>query len=556
MKENFQHVWEKIKEVYARMEMRQRVMIAVLLAVTFGLFIWMITWTTTKPKAGYALLFARLSSEDAQAAINSLNDQRIPFRLKEEGVTTTIYVPEDVVHVTRIGLTAGEFGAKSQAGVGFEIFERTSLGQTEFVQRNVNYVRAMQGELERTIIAINGVDMARVHLVYPEERIFREDQRDPSASVMLRLAIRLSRRQIDGIVNLIASAVEGLTPDQITIIDQDGKILNEPEEEMPLTITDMQLKLQLDRERLLTNRLQTMLNDVVGVNNSRAAVTVELNFDQIESVSEIFDPEATAVRSEQIETDNHTSLRDSTSIQSEKMIANYEVSSTRQSRVNQVGDIKRLTASVFVNYKTVRSMEDGKEIIEFIERTADEIGQIERAVQNAVGYNYDRGDQVIVASMLFDRVANEFARTAQQEREDRINQYMKLGERGAIIVVLLVLILVLASQFKKIFAQPEPELEEDELPEEFIEEAVLPPVVLEGAGSEGFYPEGDEGMPMGERINAMTFKPIKDIELEQTEVMLFQESIQKFVMENPEITVKLIKTWMMDRDPLGRNTKR
>ncbi|MCL1827316.1 MAG: flagellar M-ring protein FliF, partial [Candidatus Cloacimonetes bacterium] len=238
MKDNLRHVWEKIKEVYARMEMRQRVMIAILLAMTFGLMIWMISWTTMKPKAGYALLFARLSSEDAQEAINSLNDQKIPFRLKEEGRTTTIYVPEDVVHITRIGLTAGEFGMKSQAGVGFEIFDRTSLGQTEKIQ-GINWVRANQGELERTIMAINGVDFARVHLVTPERPIFIQDQREPSASVMLRLAVRLSKKQIDGIVNLIASAVEGLAPEEITIIDQDGKILNEPVEDIPLNITDM-----------------------------------------------------------------------------------------------------------------------------------------------------------------------------------------------------------------------------------------------------------------------------------------------------------------------------
>jgi len=554
MKDNLLHVWDKIKDVYLRLEMRQRVMIAILLALTFGIFIWMISWTTTKPKSGYSLLFARLSSEDAQIAINSLNDQKIPFRLKEEGRTTTIYVPEEVVHITRIGLTAGEFGMRSQAGVGFEIFDRTSLGQTERIQ-GINWVRANQGELERTIMAINGVDFARVHLVYPEERIFREDQREPSASVMLRLGIRLSKKQIDGIVNLIASAVEGLIPEEITIIDQDGKILNEPVEEMPLTLTDMQLKLQLDRERILTNRLQTMLDQALDVKNSIARVTVELNFDQIESSSEIFDPEAVAVRSEQIETDNHTSLTDSTSIISEKIISNYEVSSTRQTRINQVGDIKRLTAAVFVNYKTIRRIEDGKEIIEFIERTADDIAQIERVAQNAIGYNSNRGDQVIVASMLFDRSTNEYASRAQQEKDDRFKQYMGLAEKGAIIIVLVVLILVLISQFRKIFAQTVHEGEE-ELMEEIIETSVLPPVVLEGAGSEGFYPEGDEGMPMGEGKIAMTFKPIKDIELEQTEVMVFQDSIQKFVMENPEITVKLIKTWMMERDPLGRNQKK
>ena len=536
MKENFQHVWEKIKEVYNRMELRQRLMIAILLAVTFGILIWMISWSG---KTEYGLLFSRLTAEDAQRTITRLSEMSIPYRLREEG--TSIFIPAEKVYETRIALAQDNIGARNH-GVGFEIFDRTTLGTTEFVQRTVNWRRAMEGELQRTVASINGVESVRIHLNFPQERLFREDQTEPTASVALRLSRRLNENQILGITNLIASAVDGLDANNITIIDQDGRILTENNQDSIVGLSNQQMRIQQQYENRLRTDIQTMLDDLLDVGNSVVRVSAVVNFDQIETTTEMFDPDGQVVRSEEIQMNNTTNLRDSLSVMNEHQITNYEISSTIQRRINQIGDIRRLTVAVSVNYRTNRVIENGRETIEYIERTPQEIANIEALVRGTVGYDANRGDLVVVSSMLFDRTALEFTRS-ELERQERLKQYIALAEKGAVIVVLLVLVFVLVSQFKKIFAKPE---EEEEIEEEVVEPDFTP-TYADGVGPEGFYPEGDEGMPMGDTKIQMTFKPMRDITIEQTEAMLLQEAVQKFVIENPEVAVRLIKSWLLDK---------
>jgi flagellar M-ring protein FliF len=423
-------------------------------------------------------------------------------------------------------------------GVGFELFDRTSLGVTEFVQRNVNWRRANEGELQRTISSIDGVESVRVHLVFPEDRIFREDQRQATASVVLNLSQRLSERSINGIVNIIANSVEGLDPSRVTIVDQNGRVLNESREDNLEDLTNNQLRLQAQIEDNLTNRAQSMLDQAFDVGNSVVRVTATLNFDQIESTSEIFDPDGQVVRSEEIQSNTLVNLSDSLSNVSEHQIINYEISTTQQRRINQVGDIRRLTVAVNVNYRMNRTVDNGRETLEFVERSPSELAQVEALVRGAVGFDVARGDEIFVHSMLFDRTGREFARS-EEDRQAQIRQYIAYGERGAVIVVLIVLLFILMSQFKKVFAQPEPE--------EVIVEDALRPAFADGIGSEGFYPEGDEGLPMGDGKITYTLRAMKDIQIEQTESMLLQEAIQKFVFENPEVAVKLIKSWIMDK---------
>ena len=539
MKDNFQHVWDKLKEVYGRMELRQRLMIAILLAVTFGIIIWMISWSA---RVEYALLFGRLDAENAHRTMTSLREMNIPFRLRDEG--RSIFIPADRVHETRIVLTSEGVG-RAATGIGFEIFDRTTLGTTEFVQRSVNWRRAMEGEMQRSIMSLSGVEYARVHLVFPEDRLFREDQREPSASVILRLSRRLAEHQIQGIVNFIASGIEGLDPLRITIVDQDGRVLNEEPDDSIFSRSDQQMSLQSQIETTLMGRAQSMLDRSLGADNSIVLVSATLNFDQVESTSEIFDPEGQVVRSEEIQSQNIVSLTDSMSNISEHLIVNYEISTTVQRRVNSVGDIRRLTVAVSVNHRTQRRFENGRETIDFIERSPEELAQLESLVRNAVGFDERRGDQISVHSILFDRADVDFMR-AEQDRQERVRQYIALAEKGAVIVVLIVLLFILTSQLKKIFAPPTPE-------EEILEDALRPAFAEGSLGAEGFYPEGDEGMPMGDGKISYTLRPMKDIAIEQTEAMLLQEAIQKFVLENPDVTVKLIKSWLMDTGEYLKN---
>ena len=531
MKENFTHFFEKIKEVYARMELKQRLMIAILLAVTFGIVIWMISWSG---RTEYGLLFSRLTAEDAQRTINRLNDMAIPYRLRDEG--TTIMIPAERVYETRIAMASENIGARNN-GVGFEIFDRVTLGTTEFVQRTVNWRRAHEGELQRTIAGITGVEFVRVHLNIPQERVFREDQQAPSAAVVLTLSRRLSESQIRGITNIIAYSIEGLDASSITIVDQEGRMLTEIFEDSLAGISNQQLRLQNQREAQLQTAIQSALDQILDVGNSVVRVNIVLNFDQVETTGNTYDPDGAVVISEEIQRNTINDLSDSLSHITEHTIANYVVSNTVFRRVNAIGDIRRLTVAVNVNDRINRTIENGREIIEYVERSQDELQRIENWVRASIGFDPDRDDQIVVTNMRFDRGAEDYARS-EQERQDRLRQYIALGERGAVIVVLLVLVFVLISQFKKIFAKPEEEIED-------VEPDLSP--AYAGVGDEGFYPEGDEGMPMGDSKIQLTFKPMKEITIEQTEAMLLQESIQKFVIENPEVASRLIKSWLLDR---------
>jgi len=543
MKETFYQIWEKVKEVYMRMELRQRLMLAFLLTLTFGVMIWVISWSV---RVDYDLLFANLTPEDAQKVMFSLKEEKIPYKLKDQG--RRIDIPVDLIHVTRINMSSENIGVKAQ-GIGFEIFDVTKLGQTEFVLRSVNWKRAMEGELQKSIFSLNGVDDVKVHLVFPEERIFKEDQKEPSASVALRLKARLNERQIDGITNFIASAVEGLSPSRITIIDQDGRVLSKNFEDGYNEIADRQMQLTSIKEAELETKIQTMLDRVLGSGNSVVRISAVLNFDQVERMTEVFDPEGAVVRSEETQADNYTSLRDSTSTVNEYAITNFEISNYVEKRINQIGDIKRLSASVFVNHKTNRRIVDNKLQVEWIERTPEEIANITASVRSSLGLDTNRGDQLTVSSVQFDYSDQELGRW-EKERQDRLDRIIQLLTNGSVVLVLIVLIFVVFSQFKKLFSRPPTEEEIEEEIDPVIEEPVLPGYVsLEEEAEEGFYPEGDEGMPLGDEKIQMVFKPIKDIEMQQTEAMLFQEAIQKFVLEHPDTTVKLIRSWLMETGP-------
>ncbi len=534
MKDRVNNILSKFKDVYLRMELRQRVLLAVLIALTLTVIIWLITWST---KVEYSLLFGKLTPQDAQTIITKLDEQDIPYKIKDNG--SSIFIPADKVPSTRISLASESIGVKNQ-GIGFEIFDKTQLGMTEFVQ-NVNYRRAMEGELQRTIQSISGIEYVRVHLVFPEEKIFKEDQQPPSASVMINTKQTLNEKQITGITNLIASAIEGLEPAKVTIVDQNGKILTESFDDGITGLSNRQLKIQAEYENKVALKVQSMLDQILGANNSVVRITAELNFDQVETTVEKYDPEGQVVRSEELESNNLSNLKDSLSNTSEHSITNYEINSTVQRIINQTGSIKRLTVAVNVNFKTKLQEKDGKSVREFVERTPEEIQQIQQLVQNTVGLDTNRGDQIVVNSMLFDNTELEYMKL-EQDKELRNKKLIEMGEKGFIVLILVILIFILISQFKKIFAVPEPEPETEE---------ELRPAFAEGAGvGEGFYHEGEEGMPMGEGKISYTYKPMKDIEIEQTEAILLQEAIQKFVVENPEVAVRLIKSWIIENNPL------
>src|SRR5262249_49490568 len=217
-------------------------------------------WWVQRPL--YRPLFTNLAQADAAAIVDALRAEKVPFEIEDGG--RAVLVPSEKLYELRLELASR--GLPEGGGVGFEIFDKQTLGQTDFLQR-LNYQRALQGELGRTISQLAGVESARIHLAIPERSLFVAENRRPSASVVVKLAAgrTLARAQIDGIVHLVASSVEGLDPDAVTVVDEGGRVLTQDHRDAGSTgASSAALEYQQAFERSTEERIESMLGPIVG----------------------------------------------------------------------------------------------------------------------------------------------------------------------------------------------------------------------------------------------------------------------------------------------------
>lgn len=385
-------------------------------AILFALLILVANRTDYRP------LFSNLTGEDAGEIVKKLKEQKIPYRIESNG--TAILVPSDQVYDLRLSMASD--GLPQGGGVGFEIFDRKNFGVTEFVQK-LNYQRALQGELSRTISQLAGVEQARVHLAIPEKSLFMDDEKHPTASVVLKMksARSLRESEVQGIVHLVASSIEGMDPDKVTVLDSRGKILSKTGNSDPTgKMTTAMLEMQRTYEKAVEDRLQTLLDKAVGSGKSVARVNAVFDFKQVEKYEERYDPDATAVRSEQrIEEKNGTTTAASgiPGVQSNsgKNVSappspslnqgsksdetmNYEVSRSTARIIEPVGALARISVAIMVDGKyegTAGAEGAAKE--KYLPRSAEELQKIESLAKSAVGFNSERGDQITVANIPF-----------------------------------------------------------------------------------------------------------------------------------------------------------
>ncbi|MBE7414857.1 MAG: flagellar M-ring protein FliF [Deltaproteobacteria bacterium] len=326
----------------------------------------------------YQTLYSQLSDEDAGSVIERLKEKRVPYRV-DGG---TISVPADKVHETRMGL-AGE-GLPQGGGVGFEIFDQTSFGITDFVQK-VNYKRALQGELARTIAQIKEIENARVHLAIPEKGVFLDDQKKARASVIVKLRAgkELSRGQVSSIVHLVANSTDNLKPEDVAVVDTSGRMWTREAGDDALMLSGTQLEYKRSIENHFEQRLQSMLEKTVGANKVVARVAVEVDTRHVETTEERFDPDGQVVRSEHRnkeksigatapvgipgvlsnlpETAVEIPQAPATPAQTQRQdeLINYEISKVTSRVVEPVGSLKRLAVSVLVDgtYQAVKDAE-------------------------------------------------------------------------------------------------------------------------------------------------------------------------------------------------------
>lgn len=364
----------------------------------------------------YAVLFTGLDQEDASSIMTKLKEQKVPYRVNG----ATIEVPEKSVHELRLDMAGA--GLPRGGGVGFEAFDKMRMGATEFEQR-VTFRRAMEGELARTIGTVSAVQNARVHLVLPEKSVFTSRREPASASVVLKLrqGRTLDGSEVQGIVHLVSSAVPGLTPGNITLVSTDGQMLHKPRGGDESGFDPDQISVARAMESSLEERSRTMLEKILGPGHVDVRVSAEMDNAKTERTADHFDPQKTAVRSEETSSEKQIDGDDisvagvpgaesnlptgtapvddaagagaQVTTTREAATRNYEIDRVTEKRVNTAPTLKRLTVAVVV---------DGKKVdAGIVERSREELDKLKGLVAGAVGIDEKRGDVLTVESVPF-----------------------------------------------------------------------------------------------------------------------------------------------------------
>jgi len=388
------------------------------LAASIALAVAVVLWSQSP---NYSLLFANLSAQDLASVTQSLDDAGVPYRL-EHG-SGAVLVPAGKVHDLRLKLAAK--GLPETPESGFDLLDRESgFGTSRFMEK-ARYQRALEGELAKSIQSLSVVESARVHLALPKESVFVRDHANPSASVLVRLRPggKLSESQIAGIVHLLAASVPKLEPEAVTVVDQRGRLLSDAAGQDGLELSADQFEYSRRVEEEYRRRVTEILAPIVGPAGVRAEVTADLDFTQVEQTQERYQPDRTAVRSEQIReemnsngdpmgvpgaltnqpprggslstTDVGTANSQSSS---KEIVRNYEVDRTISHSRMAPGRLKRLTVAVMLDYRKTLGP-DGQVEQKPLDDT--EIARLTELVKQAVGFDPERNDSINIINMPF-----------------------------------------------------------------------------------------------------------------------------------------------------------
>ena len=435
-----------------------------------GFFIFLSSRLST---GGMALLYGDLDPQDSGQIIQTLQSKNIPYDIKACG--KQIFVPGDQVLQLRVSLA--ESGLPGGGSVGYEIFDNNQgIGTTNFVQ-NINLVRALEGELARTIGAMRNVRGARVHLVMPRRELFSREKQEASASVVLQVqgSSRLNNEQVQAIQHLIAAAVPSMDPQKISVLDDRGQLLARGNGDSTSAAAGTADEMRVGFENRMRQAIIELLERTVGLNRVRAEINAEIDYDRVVENAEIFDPDSQVARSTQTVQENENSSenddQDTVTVQNNlpeteataagtgtsaasqvsrtEETVNFEITKTIRNRVKESGQIKRLSVAVLVDGKYIEN-DDGDKVWQ--PRAADELAQLETLVKSAVGFNEQRGDSVEIVNM-------QFVKLEPLEFDDgslflgiSIEEFMQLAELLVLAVVgLLVILLVVRPVLTRLF---------------------------------------------------------------------------------------------------------
>lgn len=519
--------------------------------VAVGLIAFIIFFATRFSSAPMDVLYGDLSATDSREIIKQLELSGIPFQTADNNSQILIAGEQ----VTAVRMQMAELGLPSGGSVGYEVFDSMdALGATNFIQ-NINLLRALEGELARTIKSIEGVQNARVHLVMPTREMFTRETQEPTASVYIKMRTgRLAENQVNAVQHLIAAAVPKLKPSNISIVDERGALLSRSFENDDAMVAAQQDEAVRNMERRLSQSVVSLVESSLGPGKVRAEVRAEMEFDKVVTAAEEYNPDQQVPRSQVTVTENNTqqendpsdvtvgnqlpdaaantggAARMTTNENRSEETINYEISKTTTNRVKEAGSVRRLSVAVLVdgNY-TVNAETQERTYAPQNEETMEKIRSL---VNTAVGYSADRGDQIEVVNMPF----SGFDGLLDGEEEFNLlgftkEEIMRMAEGlGVAIVAVLVILLVVRPLVTRAFeAMPQGD------------EALL---TSEGAMAQLTGP-GGVPMPMGQKEEEEDLDELIDID--KVEGRVKASSLRKIgdiVDKHPEEALSIIRTWL------------
>ncbi|MGD1019086.1 MAG: flagellar basal-body MS-ring/collar protein FliF [Verrucomicrobiia bacterium] len=469
MAQPFSQLTRQLSAVWKQLGINQRVSVLFAAVAVIGGLVALSVWSS---RSDYALLYGKLDDGEAAKVIAALDDAKVPYRAGGGG---NVYVPADKVHLMRMQLAAK--GIPKGDGVGFEIFDKPNFGISDFVQR-ANYLRAVQGELARTISQLDEVEAARVMIVMPENRLLTDNQKKTTASVFVRLRgnTELSASAVNSIRFLVANSVEGLQPGGVTVVDNHGAVLSGNEDEDSVAgLSAGQLASRRAIEQYLGQKAQGMLEKVLGPGQAVVRVAVEVNTETINRTEEKYDPDGQVARiNTTTEEDNNSTTANNggvvgvagnataqtnaapvvatTSTTKHKSVNNqYEINKTVNSILESPGGLKRVSAAVFVATKTEGTGADRK----VVPRPPEEIEKLRKIVQSALGLQLNdaaRKDEITLEEIPFnDAFPVEVAE--QMQKQQTHEMWWDVGRNAGYVLLALGIVVVFLRMYKKASAE-------------------------------------------------------------------------------------------------------
>ncbi|WP_456453312.1 flagellar basal-body MS-ring/collar protein FliF [Hydrogenimonas sp.] len=556
---NFKELTAQLTRMFEKLNRAQKLVIAGTLFAVIGFIVFLVLYTSAGRSGSYAVLFDHLSSKDAGLIIQELEKEGIPYQIPQDGV---IEVPKDKVYKVRIAVASK--GLPKESHVGFELFDKQEFGSTDFDQR-VKFLRALEGELSRTIQSLKPIESATVHLALPKESVFVSKSTPPSASVVVKTVdgMRLSRKQIEGIKNLVAAAVANLTPENVKIVNEFGEPLSDSGEEEG-ELAKKQIAYKSRYERAYEEKIVDVLAPFIGGKDRVVAkVTIDFDFAQRSSVEERYDPE-NVVRSEQSMEEKKEgaapeqpggvpgavsnigpvqgleNAQPRQKYQKSTTTTNYEISKTVSNIKGPFAKIERVTAAVVVDGRYVPA-EDGT--LKYEPRDPEELTRIGDLVKQAIGYNAKRGDQVTVSNFKFEATA---AGMEPNPYRSAVSTFYAYVEPIVPILKYLVLFVILFVFYKKVIVP-------------FSERMLEVPVEEAAEGEPVLHLDEEEHESLAEKFTEMRKKVEEQLGLseefseEELKYDILLEKVKEMAEERTDEFAALINALIRDENELEQS---